>query len=101
MLAIADGMKFKASEVSMIGLRIPEKLLAVASINTLVEMLGLRSETSFPFLESSKPLRHYRKVLVSLDYVEYGYAETADVGSEVSHVSREQRQPVSHKHGDD
>lgn len=81
-LDIAAAMRFQASLVSMIGLRIPEKLLAAPAVLQLVELMGLRSEASFPFLESSKTLRHYRKLLVSIDHLEYQYASSQDAADD-------------------
>lgn len=79
-LEIAATMHFQASLVTTIGLRIPDELLAVDGVKQLVQVLGLREEPSFPFLEATKTFRHYRKLLVSLDYVEYQYASPLDVG---------------------
>lgn len=57
----------------MIGLRVPQKLLDAPGVAALIEVLQMRGEPSFPFLESNKTLRHYRKLLIALDYLEYRY----------------------------
>ncbi len=76
---VAAAMHFKASMVSMIGLRIPQKLLDTQAIAAVVDALSLRAEASFPFLESTKDVRHYRRLLLLLEHLEYSYPSAEDV----------------------
>jgi hypothetical protein len=76
---VAAAMHFKASMVSMIGLRIPQKLLEIPEIIKLVGEMKFSNETAFPFLQSDKEIRHYRKLLILLDYIEYAYPSAEDV----------------------
>jgi hypothetical protein len=84
---VAAAMHFKASMVTMIGLRIPQKLLDTPEISAVVDALHLRSEPSFPFLESSRTVRHYRKLLILLEYLDYRYPSSEEVEVEEASVA--------------
>ena len=81
-IEVAAAMHFNASMVSMIGLRIPQKLLELPDVAAVIDELDLRKENAFPFLESGQSIRHYRKLLILLDYVEYRYPSADDVVAE-------------------
>jgi hypothetical protein len=86
-LDIAAAMHFKASMVTMIGLRIPQKLLESPDISAVVDELNLRSEASFPFLESSQTVRHYRKLILLLEYLDYRYPSAEEVDADDASLS--------------